>query len=88
MKGKRRNHSAQFKAKVALAALKGDKTLAELAKVLPGTPDSGYPVEKGAFECLAGDLFSEAPPGSARAAGFGGSVISADRPTHDGVGLA
>ena len=27
----RRNHSATFKAKVALAALKGDKTLAELA---------------------------------------------------------
>ena len=29
---KRRNHSAAFKAKVALAALKGDKTLAELAE--------------------------------------------------------
>lgn len=28
----RRNHSAAFKAKVALAALKGDKTLAELSK--------------------------------------------------------
>ena len=28
----RRNHSAAFKAKVALAALKGDKTLAELAQ--------------------------------------------------------
>ena len=28
----RRNHSSQFKAKVALAALRGDKTLAELAK--------------------------------------------------------
>lgn len=28
----RRNHSANFKAKVALAALKGDQTLAELAK--------------------------------------------------------
>jgi transposase-like protein len=26
---KRRNHSAAFKAKVALAALKGEKTLAE-----------------------------------------------------------
>jgi transposase len=31
MSKKRRNHSAQFKAKVALAAVKGDKTLAELA---------------------------------------------------------
>lgn len=28
---KRRNHSPEFKAKVALAAAKGDKTLAELA---------------------------------------------------------
>ena len=28
----RRNHSGAFKAKVALAALKGDKTLAELAQ--------------------------------------------------------
>jgi len=28
----RRNHSPAFKAKVALAALKGDQTLAELAK--------------------------------------------------------
>ena len=31
MKNKRRNHSAQFKAKVALAAAKGDKTIAEMA---------------------------------------------------------
>ena len=28
----RRNHTASFKAKVALAAVKGDKTLAELAQ--------------------------------------------------------
>jgi len=28
----RRNHAAAFKAKVALAAVRGDKTLAELAK--------------------------------------------------------
>ncbi len=32
MKNKRRNHSAPFKAKVALAAAKGQKTIAELAK--------------------------------------------------------
>ncbi|MCP4546795.1 MAG: IS3 family transposase [bacterium] len=32
MSRKRRNHSAAFKAKVALAALKGDKTIAELSQ--------------------------------------------------------
>jgi len=32
MKRKRRNHFPGFKAKVALAAIKGDKTLAELAE--------------------------------------------------------
>lgn len=32
MKRKRRNHQPAFKAKVALAAVKGEKTLAELAE--------------------------------------------------------
>jgi transposase len=32
MKRTRRNHRATFKAQVALAAVKGDKTLAELAE--------------------------------------------------------
>ena len=32
MRRPRRNHSAKFKAKVALAALKGDKTLVELCQ--------------------------------------------------------
>ena len=32
MKGTRRNHGATFKAQVALATVKGDKTLAELSE--------------------------------------------------------
>ena len=32
MRRPRRNHGAQFKSKVALAAVKGDRTLAELAE--------------------------------------------------------
>ena len=32
MSRKRRNHSPEFKAKVALAAMKGDETLSELAQ--------------------------------------------------------
>ncbi len=32
MRRKRRNHSSVFKAKVALAAIRGDKTLSELAE--------------------------------------------------------
>jgi len=32
MKRKRRNHSASFKAKAAVAAIRGDKTLAELSE--------------------------------------------------------
>lgn len=35
----RRNHTAAFKAKVALAAVKGDKTLAELAKFFDVHPN-------------------------------------------------
>ncbi len=35
MRRKRRNHSSVFKAKVALAAIRGDKTLAEQFEVRP-----------------------------------------------------
>ena len=45
----RRNHTPAFKAKVALAAVKGEKTLAELAQqfdVHPN-PTSSAPTENG-----------------------------------------
>jgi transposase-like protein len=38
-KGTRRNHAPAFKAKVALAALKGEKTLAELAQLYDVHPN-------------------------------------------------
>ena len=37
----RRNHTATFKAKVALAAIKGEKTLAELAEQFDIHPNPG-----------------------------------------------
>ena len=41
----RRNHTAAFKAKVALAAVKGEKTLAELAEQfdIHPSPGPGHP---------------------------------------------
>jgi transposase-like protein len=39
MKRPRRNHSATFKAKVALAAVRVDKTLVELAEQFKGHPN-------------------------------------------------
>ena len=38
IKRARRNHGATFKAQIALAAVKGDKTLAELAEQLQVHP--------------------------------------------------
>ncbi|MFN7307115.1 MAG: IS3 family transposase, partial [Acetobacteraceae bacterium] len=43
----RRNHSPAFKAKVALAAVKGEKTRAELGRDIDGVYTSGllYPAD-------------------------------------------
>jgi transposase len=38
MSKKRRNHSASFKAKVALSAIKGDKTMGELSEIYTLNP--------------------------------------------------
>jgi len=57
MQNKRRNHSAEFKAKVALAAAKGDKTIAELAGEYQVHPNQITQWKKQLLESLP-EIFS------------------------------
>ena len=52
----RRNHSAAFKAKVALAAIKGDRTLAQLAEQFDVHPNQ-ITAWKAQLEGGAADVF-------------------------------
>ena len=58
MRRKRRNQSAEFKAKVALAALKEDRTLAELVEQFDVHPNQIQNWKKQLAEST-GDLFSK-----------------------------
>jgi len=57
MKNKRRNHSAAFKSKVALAAVRGDRTIAELAAEHGVHPNQITQWKKQLLESLP-DVFS------------------------------
>src|SRR5258707_7811932 len=57
----RRNHTAAFKAKVALAAIKGDRTLAQLAEQFDVHPNQ-ITTWKAQLESAAADVFD--PGGS------------------------
>ena len=61
----RRNHTAVFKAKVAMAALKGEKTLAELAKQFDVHPnqitDWKARLEQGAASVFGEDQAEQQP---------------------------
>ncbi len=56
----RRNHSAAFKAKVALAAVKGDRTIAQLAEHFDVHPNQ-ITTWKSQLEASASEIFG---PGS------------------------
>src|ERR1700678_348616 len=63
----RRNHTAAFKAKVALAAVKGDKTLAELAQLFDVHPNQITDWKGRLLEGAAG-VFGAEPTGAPPAA--------------------
>ncbi len=64
----RRNHTAAFKAKVALAALKGEKTLSELAQQFDVHANQITQWKSQLLEGAAGIFGDEVKPESAEAA--------------------
>jgi len=60
----RRNHTPAFKAKVALAAIKGDRTLAQLAELFDVHPNQ-ITAWKAQLESGAADVFGPGGGGAA-----------------------
>jgi len=62
----RRNHTPAFKAKVALAALKGEKTLSELAQIFDVHPNQITTWKAQLLDSAAG-VFGNGSPGAGAA---------------------
>ena len=88
MAGKRKQHTAAFKAQVALAALKGDRTVNELAGQFGVHPTLIHAWKKqllaGAESVFANGVKADAGDAEAQQ----GRAVRADRPAQDGAGVA
>ena len=87
MAGKRRQHTGEFKAKVALAALKADKTINELASQFQVHPLQVSQWKKQAVEGLP-ELLSDRRRAGERRPGTGRQPVPADRAAEGRTRLA
>jgi hypothetical protein len=83
----RKKHSPDFKAKVALEALKGLKTVNQIASETLITSNTGYIVEEATVRSDSKYICHRPRSEAKKPRGYNGLVISADRSTQSGVGL-
>ena len=83
----RKNYSADFKAKVAIAAIKGDKTINELASFFAVHPNQVMTWKKQALAIIP-DAFSSRLLEGTRGREFESSALSGNRPTESRTRLA
>ena len=87
MSTQRKQYSAEFKARVALEALKGLKTVNELASTYGVHPTQIAPLETSPPKGDARDFLGTTGKAGARPRGVPSPAIPTNRATQGGVGL-
>ena len=83
----RRRFSADFKSKVALAAIKGDRTLSELAAQFQVHPHQVMAWKKQALAVLPEVFSRKRDMDESRRSQLSGRTLRSDRSAQGGVGL-